>query len=165
MRGGAPERLPSDAPSSTCSRLTCSGGQHVLVHGVEAEFVVGQTVDRDAVRRPGLPRLPGSVRISNMHRDLASILGDNEIRLQARDAAVDRQLLAVVDGLGALTGDLDHHAWTAFDERIVVGGIAQHLHIGVVVQVVGASSLWSEPTTRQLATRAAAKSAAAILSA
>src|SRR6266581_4201286 len=88
MRGDVPEHPPSDAPSTTCSRLTCSGGQHVLVHGVEAEFVVGQTVDRDAVRRPGLPRLPGSVRISNVHRDLASILGDDQIQLQARDPPV-----------------------------------------------------------------------------
>jgi hypothetical protein len=100
-----------------------------------------------------------------MHRDLASVLGDDEIQLQAGKAAVDQQLFAAVDGLGAVAGDFDHQAWTPFDERIIIGRIAENLHVRVVVQVVAGFCYWSEPTTRQPATRAAPRSAAAMLSA
>jgi hypothetical protein len=96
MYADAHERLRSHALSSSCSRFTRSGGQQVLAHGIQAEFVVAQTGDRDILGRPGLVRQPGSVRISKMHRGVAPIVGRDQIQLQARDAAVDQQFFAAI---------------------------------------------------------------------
>jgi hypothetical protein len=71
-----------------------------------------------------------------MHGDLAPVLRHDQVLQQAGDAAIDQQLFAPVGRLGALTGHLDDDARTTLDEWIVVRGIAQHLNIGVVVQVV-----------------------------
>jgi hypothetical protein len=76
-----------------------------------------------------------------MHRDLASVLGDDQVQEQARDTALDRQLFASVGSLGPLTGDLNDDARAAFDERVIVSRVTQHLHVRVVVQVVGSLQL------------------------
>ena len=83
--------------------LATSGGKHVLVDRFEAEFVAAEAANRDAAHVLRLASLPDSGWVSEMHGDLASLLGDDQMQLQAADAAVDQQLLAAAGGLRALS--------------------------------------------------------------
>ena len=71
-----------------------------------------------------------------MDGHLTMILGDDEVQAEARDASIHQQFFAAVDGLRGVTGDLDHDTRAAFDERVIISGIAQHLDVRVVVQMV-----------------------------
>src|SRR5262245_56653589 len=70
----------------------CSGGEHVPIDVVEAEFVAAQTANLDAVRADRLAGLPGSSRVTEMDGDFTPVLVNDHVREQTDDPAVHQQL-------------------------------------------------------------------------
>ena len=69
-----------------------------------------QAPDGNSVQTLRQARLPRAGCVSEMHGDLASVLGDAQIQQQAGDTAVDQQFFATVDGFGRLARDLNDEA-------------------------------------------------------
>src|SRR5947209_20045154 len=101
-------------------------GNHVCVDRLECELVVTQTTDPDGVIRLSLAGQPRPGRVAVVDGHLATILGDDEVQAEARDASIHQQFFAAGDGLRGVSGDLDQDTPTAFDYWVIISVIAHH---------------------------------------